>query len=127
MQRQLETFYSTILACAGFAVWTLFSLLPAIAGYGIREGWDTPLYWVVGLPLLLVLHGIVGAVTDGLAWRFPLWTIGGHTLAMVLIGKSGADLGMLPIALVMVGLPMYALLYITTLTGRIIARLIKST
>src|SRR5690606_41477866 len=64
--RQLETFYGTILACAGFAVWALFSLLPAIAGYGIREGWDTPLYWVVGLPLLLVLHGIVGAVTDGL-------------------------------------------------------------
>jgi hypothetical protein len=116
-----------MLACAGFGVWAVFSVLPALAGYGIREAWDTTPYWVIGLPILVVLHGLVGALTEGLAWRFPLWTVGGHALAMVLFGKSGADLGMLPLAVVLVGLPMYAILYIITLTGRIVARLTRST
>lgn len=127
MQRQLETFYGTILASAGFGVWALFSLLPVLSGHGIREGWDTMPYWVVGIPLLLVLHALAGVLTDGGAWRLPLWTIGGHILGMVLVHKSGTGLGLLPLAVVFVGLPMYVVLYLATLTGRGLARLVGST
>jgi hypothetical protein len=127
MQRQLETFYGTILACAGFGVWALFSLLPILEGRGIREGWDTAPYWLLGIPLLLVLHGLVGALTDSPAWRLPLWAIGGHILAMVLVSKSGASLGLLPLAIIFVGLPMYVVLSLATLTGRMIARFVGPT
>lgn len=127
MQRQLESFYGTILAVAGFAVWALFSLMPALAGYGIREGWDTALYWIFGIPLLLTLHGLAGALTDEGTWRLPLWAIGGHIAGMMLIHPTGTGLGLLPFAVVIIGIPMYVVLLLATLTGRIIARYVGST
>lgn len=127
MQRQLETFYGGILACAGFGVWALFSLMPALAGYGIREGWDTSLYWIFGVPLLLTLHGLAGALTEEGAWRLPLWAIGGHIAGMMLIHPTGTGLGLLPFAVVIIGIPMYVILFLATLTGRMIARYVGST
>ena len=41
-----------LLAAAGFAVWAVFSGLPLMTGgRGIREAWDTELYWIIGVPL----------------------------------------------------------------------------
>lgn len=124
MQRQLEVFYGTILAFAGFAVWALFSLLPVLEGRGIREGWDTAPYWAIGIPVLLLLHALAGALSDTPAWRLPLWAICGHVLAMVFVNKTGADFGLLPLAVVFVGLPMFVVLYLASITGRAIARMI---
>lgn len=126
MQRQLETFYGGLLASAGFGVWALFSLMPAISGHGVREGWDTPTYWVIGIPLLLVLHGLAGALTEGGTWRLPLWTIGGHIAGMMLIHPTGTGLALLPFAVVIIGIPMYVVLLLATLTGRIIGRHVGS-
>jgi hypothetical protein len=89
MQRQFEIFYGTILGCAGFGVWAVFSLLPVLAGYGIREGWDIAPYWLIGVPLLLVLHGIAGALTEEGAWRLPFWAIGGHIAGMMSSTRRG--------------------------------------
>ncbi len=127
MQRQLETFYGGILACAGFGIWAFFSLMPVLAGYSVREGWDTAPYWLFGVPLLLILHGLAGALTEDGAWRLPLWAIGGHIAGMMLIHPTGTGLGLLPFAVVIIGIPMYVILFLATLTGRMIARFAGST
>jgi hypothetical protein len=126
MQRQLEMFYGPILACAGFGVWAFFSLLPVLAGHGIREGWDLAPYWIVGAPLLLALHGLVGALTEEGAWRLPFWAIGGHILSMMLFHPTGTGLGLLPFAVVLIGIPMYVVLFLATLSGRMVGRRLGS-
>jgi hypothetical protein len=126
MQRQLEMLYGTILACAGFGVWALFSLMPLMAGYRLREAWDIAPYWIVGVPLLLALHGLAGAHTDEGAWRLPFWAIGGHILAMMLIHPTGTGLGLLPAAVVYIGIPMYVILFLATWTGRVVGRRLGS-
>ena len=122
MQRQLETFYGGMLACAGFGVWAVFSLMPTLAGQGVREAWDSAPFWILGVPLLLTLHGLAGALTEEGAWRLPFWAIGGHILGMMLIHPTGAGLGLLPLAIVYIGIPMYVILLLATLTGRMIGR-----
>ncbi|MFN3745823.1 MAG: hypothetical protein ACK4TL_14060 [Hyphomicrobiaceae bacterium] len=126
MQRQLETFYGSILAGAGFGVWAVFSLLPVLAGYGLREGWDIAPYWIIGVPLLLALHGLAGALTDEGAWRLPFWAIGGHIAGMMLIHPTGTGLGLLPFAVVFIGIPMYVILFLATTTGRMVGRRLGS-
>src|SRR5262245_10320676 len=122
MQRQLETFYGSILALAGFGVWALFSLMPALAGSGVREAWDSAPFWILGVPLLLALHGLAGAFVEEGAWRLPLWAIGGHILGMMPIHPTGAGLGLFPLAVLYIGVPMYVVLLLATLTGRMIGR-----
>ena len=122
MQRQLETFYGMILAGAGFAVWAVFSLLPVLSGHGIREAWDMTPYWILGVPLLLALHGLAGALTEEGAWRLPLWAIGGHIVGMLLIHPTGTNVALLPFAVLYIGVPMYVILLLATLTGRLIGR-----
>ncbi len=119
MQRQHEYFYGAVLAVAGFCAWAVFSLLPLLTGAGrIKEGWDTPPYWLIGIPTLIALHVLAGALADVRSSRLPLWTISGHIVAMVLIQKSGVNLGLLPIAIVLVGVPMYGALYLATRAGQ---------
>jgi len=120
MQQQHETFYGMILAAAGFGIWALFSLMPVMAGASLREAWDMAPYWIVGVPLLLALHGLAGAHTDSGAWRLPFWAVGGHILAMMLIHPTGTGLGLLPAAVVLIGIPMYVVLFLATMTGRMI-------
>ncbi len=122
MPRQLESLYGPILACAGFGVWALFSLMPVMAGGGVREGWDMMPYWIVGVPMLLALHALAGALKEDGAWRLPLWAIGGHIAGMMLIHPTGAGLGLLPMAVIFIGILMYVILLLATLTGRTIAR-----
>jgi len=126
MQRQLEAFYGMILACAGFGVWAFFSLMPVLAGHGIREGWDMAPFWLVGVPLLLMLHGLAGALTEESAWRLPFWAIGGHILAMMLIHPTGTGLGLLPFAVIFIGVPMYVIFFLATMTGRMVGRRLGS-
>jgi hypothetical protein len=127
MQRQLETFYGGMLACAGFGIWAIFSLMPALTGQGVREAWDSAPFWILGVPLLLALHGFAGALTEEGAWRLPLWAIGGHIAGMMLIHPTGTGLGLLPFAVVIIGVPMYVILLLATLTGRMIGRHVGST
>lgn len=122
MQGQPESFYGTILAVAGFAVWTLFSLLPTMSGGNIREAWDLPMYWVLGVPLLLGLHAFVGAQVEENTWRLPLWAIGGHIAGMMLVHPTGPGLALFPMAVFYVGIPMYIILLLAALSGRTLAR-----
>jgi hypothetical protein len=99
------------LVAAGFFVWAFFSLLPALSSRGeafrVREAWDTGAFWTIGVPVLLIVQGVAGARDDARVFRDPLFTLGGLFAAMLLVHPAGNDLGLLPLALIFVGVPSY--------------------
>jgi hypothetical protein len=113
----------SLLFTAGFLLWGISAIIPH--SDRIREGWDNPAYWHTGMPLMLVLQLLVASVSDEPAWRAPLWILFGHTLAMMLISPTGNGLGLLPLAIMFIGLPAYAFLFGATLLGRTLASVVK--
>jgi hypothetical protein len=109
-----------VLALVGFAVWAAFSLWPAQTGqpFRIREAWDTALFWRVGVPVMLLAQAVGGAVVSGsLRWQ-PLWMIGGLFAGVLLLHRSGGDLGMFPLAIILIGVPSYLALLVAAAIGR---------
>ena len=107
----LRSSAASLLAAEGFAVWAVFSTLPLLAGgAGIREAWDTNVYWSLGLPLLMVSVAAAGALTQASPWRLAAAAVAGHFLGVVLIAKAGTGFGLLPLTVTLIGLPMFALL-----------------
>jgi hypothetical protein len=95
----------SLTAMAGFAVWTLFSI-PLLTGRpGIREAWDFPPYWQKGVPLLLLLAAAAGYFSKDVPWKLALWAVSGHFLGVVLVKQPTVDLGLLPLSLLLPGLP----------------------
>jgi hypothetical protein len=95
----------SLAAIAGFAVWTLFSL-PLLTGRpGIREAWDFPAYWHKGIPLLLLLAMTAGCFSKDVPWRLALSAVAGHFLAVALVKPPTTDFGLLPLSLLLLGLP----------------------
>ena len=112
----------SVLALVGFAVWTAFSLWPSMTQAGqpfrIREAWDTAPFWSVGVPLMLLAQTAAGAVVSGsLRWQ-PLWMIGGLFAGVLLLNRSGTDLGMFPLAVILIGGPSYIALLVVAAIGR---------
>ena len=117
-----------LLALIGFAVWTGFSVLPGLtpssAPFRIREAWDTALFWRLGVPLMLLSQAAVGAVAgDAIVWQ-PLWTLGGLFAGVVAVHSSGGDAGMLPLAVILVGVPCYLGLLAAAAIGRAVGNFI---
>jgi hypothetical protein len=111
------------LAVAGFALWAVFALLPALAEGGrVREAWDTELYWIAGVPLMLLALIAAGWRSQDAPWKLALWPIAGHALGMVLIQKAGTDLGLLPIAILFIGIPAFAVFTGAAAIGRGVRR-----
>lgn len=95
----------SLAAIAGFAVWTLFSI-PLFTGRpGIREAWDFPAYWHRGIPLLLLLAVAAGYFGKDVPWKFALSAVAGHFLAVALVKQPTTDFGLLPLSLLLLGLP----------------------
>ena len=117
-------FPAPALALAGFTVWTVFSLLPGLTrasgAFRIREAWDTGAFWLIGVPLLLLAQGIVAALHQEKIFRDPLYTLGGLFAAMLLIHPAGNDLGLLPLAMIFIGVPSYVVLLGVGAIGRMI-------
>ncbi|MCP4617842.1 MAG: hypothetical protein GY844_15585 [Bradyrhizobium sp.] len=111
-----------LLALAGFAVWTAFSLWPGLTQpaqpFRIREAWDTALFWRVGVPLMLLAQAMAGAVIGGgLRWQ-PLWMLGGLFAGVLLVHPPGGDFGLFPLAVVLIGGPTYLVLLAAAAAGR---------
>jgi hypothetical protein len=121
--RTPPVFPAPALALAGFAVWTVFSLLPGLTrasgAFRIREAWDTGAFWLIGAPLLLVAQGIAGSCDGAKIFRDPLYTLGGLFAGMLLIHPAGNDLGLLPLAMIFIGVPSYAGLLGVAAIGRV--------
>lgn len=104
---------------SGFVLWAAFSIVPAADGHlVIREGWDRAPYWQIGVPLLLVVQAVLTTISNERLWRLPLWTLAGHFAAMLVIRVPGSDFGLLPLALVFIGVPAYGALFLASLIGR---------
>ena len=102
---------------AGFGLWAIGSFL-AGGTHGIREAWDGSGYWMFGVPLLLLAQaGATPSLGDRPALQ-PVWAISGHVAAMLMIHPPGTDLGLLPLAMMFLGLPAYGALYLAGLVGR---------
>ncbi len=111
-------------ASNGFVVWIAFAMQ---SGGRMREAWDTDAYWVLGMPLLAMMHVLLGAtLRRGTLW-LPLCTIAGHLLGAALVHSPGAGLGLLPLVAAYVGLPLYAGLAIAGWAGHALAVLARRT
>lgn len=111
-----------LLVLVGFAVWTAFSVLPGLmqssAPFRIREAWDTALFWRLGVPLMLLAQAVGGAVArNGIIWQ-PLWMLGGLFAGVVAVHPGGGDFGMLPLAVILTGVPSYLGLLAAAAVGR---------
>ncbi|QDW40716.1 hypothetical protein FFI89_028480 [Bradyrhizobium sp. KBS0727] len=111
-----------LLVLVGFAVWTAFSVLPGLmqssAPFRIREAWDTALFWRLGVPLMLLAQAVGGAVArNGIIWQ-PLWMLGGLFAGVVAVHPGGGDFGMLPLAVILIGVPSYLGLLAAAAVGR---------
>jgi len=114
------------LALLGFAVWTLFSLWPWLmnshAPFRIREAWDIAPFWQVGVPVMLLAQFVGAMLSDGrISWQ-PLAMLGGLLAGIVLLRPSGSDGGMLPLAMILIGVPAYLGLLAAAAVGRAIGK-----
>jgi len=110
---------------AGFAVWAVLSLAAGRVYDGafmVREAWDTPVYFTVGLPVLLAGAGIAGWLRPERVWRWALLVVAGQAVAMALIHPAGSGLGLVPVAIVFIGLPLALVLTIAAIVGALISR-----
>ena len=117
------TLARTVLFAAGFMLWALTSVTPLAVSEGIREGWDRPIYWQIGLPLVLAVQLLMAVRSSERVAIAPLWVMFGHVAAMVFIHPAGTSLGLLPLAIVIMGLPLYAMLLAAACVGRMLRRL----
>lgn len=122
----LRSYFSILglaLAAEAFAVWALFALPRFTGRAAIREAWDSEAYWLYGMPALLASLVIAGALARQTPpWLLALYAAAGHALATAIIAKSGADLGLLPLAVMFVGAPLFALFAACAWVGRWIGR-----
>jgi hypothetical protein len=101
---------------AGFCVWVGLSVAA-----GVREAWDEPIYWWLGLPVLAIVAGLTGYIAPMKVWRWPTLIALSQIVAMLAV-NPGAGLGLLPLALMFVLLPLVVVLTIPALIGGSIAR-----
>jgi hypothetical protein len=107
----LRTSAASLLAAEGFAIWAVFSTLPFFTGRpSIREAWDTNAYWSLGIPVLLLSLAVAGAIGKESPWRLAAAAVAGHFVGVFAIVPPGNSLGLLPLTLVLIGVPMFAVL-----------------
>jgi peptidoglycan/LPS O-acetylase OafA/YrhL len=58
---------------------------------------ETPLYWMVGYPLLIAFSGVLGFLYSSRAWRWGIWMMAGQILPAIFNPTS--DLNLLPFGL----------------------------
>ena len=109
-----------VLFVAGFALWALTSALPLTEA--IREGWDRTSYWQIGLPVVFAAQVIVAILSTERITLAPLWVMLGHVFAMMFIHPAGTGLGLLPLAILFMGVPLYLILLLGAFIGRMVRR-----
>jgi hypothetical protein len=109
-----------VLFATGFTLWALTSVLPWADP--VHEGWDRTVYWQAGLPVVFAVQLVVAIVSVERITRAPLWVLLGHTVAMLFIARSGS-IGLLPLSVLLVGVPLYLMLLVAAFIGRMVRRL----
>jgi hypothetical protein len=109
-----------VLFAAGFALWALTSILPVTAA--VREGWDRPVYWQIGLPVVFAVQVVVAIVSNEKITLAPLWILLGHVVAMLFIARADSSPGLLPLSVLFVGVPLYLVLLLAAFIGQMVRR-----
>lgn len=103
-------------ACVGVGVWLAIS-----AWGGIRDAWDSPLYWTVAYPVMASSAFLISAFAPQKPWRWG----GMMMLAQALCGFAQAfpDINLWPLSLVVhfvLSLPLVAAAYLGSLVNRML-------
>ena len=109
-----------VLFIAGFGLWALTSALPLTDA--VHEGWDRPVYWQIGLPAVFVVQVVVAIVSKEKITLAPLFVLLGHAVAMLFIARAGTGIGLLPLSVLFVGVPLYLMLLLAAFIGQIVRR-----
>lgn len=123
--RRFGSITGLLLAAEAFAVWAVFALPRFTGRKAIIEAWDSEPYWSIGIPLLLASLALAGVLSRKPVWLLALYATAGHALAVALIAKEGTGLGLLPLAAVLVGVPLFALFAAAAWLGRKLRGVIK--
>ena len=58
---------------------------------GVRESWDTDIYWSVGLPVMIAANGIAGYCGEGKSIFHGIIIVAGQCIAMMVVtGEIGS-------------------------------------
>jgi hypothetical protein len=108
---------TAVAIAAGFLTWAVFSFLTAS-----REAWDNGTWWMIAVPFLAILSGVLGYVVPRKVWRWGAWIIAGQFAATLLVSLPHSGFGLLPLAVVFVLLPLWLLFTVPAILGAVIAR-----
>ena len=108
-----------LLFVTGFALWALTSALPLTEA--VAEGWDRPVYWQ--LPLVFAVQIAVAVFSKEKITLAPLWVLLGHVVAMLFVTRAGSGVGLLPLSVLFVGVPLYLVLLAAAFIGQMLRRL----
>jgi hypothetical protein len=115
-----------LLAGLGLLVWIGLSVRAGFAssefGFQLREAWDDPAYFYVGLPLMAAAVTAVAFFRPDRAWRWPLCLVAGHQAGVLLIGLGvQSELSLLILTLIL-SVMLAAFFAIPAMLGSIVAR-----
>lgn len=126
MFRKFGSIAGLLLAVEAFAVWAVFALPRFTGRADIREAWDSEAYWMFGIPVLLGSLALAGVLSRKPAWLLAAYAAAGHALAVALIAKDGSSLGLLPLTIILIGVPLFALFAVAAWLGRKVRGMIQS-
>jgi len=120
MEKQFRI--KAIAAAIGFGAWVLCAII------GMRaEAWDSPLYFPIAVPGMMIAAGVMGAWFPVAGWRMGGWMALGHGLAVLLTGLiGGSGFGLFPltvIVLVIISAPLIGAAAIGGAVGKKIKKL----
>ncbi len=81
---------------------------------GRREAWDSPLYFMVGVPAMCLVIFVLGYRFPQRAWRWALSMAIGQSVAMVLGGGSASLWPLAIIAMTVVSIPQFVVTMIAS-------------
>jgi len=113
-----------VLAATGFVVWTGLSVWGGMGEeiFRLREAWDTPAYFVVGVPAMMIAVTAAAFHVPERIWRWPLWLVAGHQSGVLFVGL-GMQSGLSLIILTMlIAVLLAAFFSVPALIGSVLAR-----
>jgi hypothetical protein len=121
-------FCVSVLAGFGLVLWIGLSVWAGFAGqetaFRLREAWDAPAYFYVGLPLMVVTVAVAGFMRPERAWRWPVSLVAGHQVGLLLVGLGmQSELSLLILTLLLAAM-LAAILFIPALLGSTAARML---
>ncbi|MGH6925446.1 MAG: hypothetical protein ACRED5_17090 [Propylenella sp.] len=121
-----DTGIGVVLATIGLVTWIGLSVWGGLAaselGFRLREAWDIPTYFYVGLPVMAAAVAIAAFVSPERLWRWPLWLVGGHQLGVMLVGLGMQSTPSLLMLTIILAILLAAFFAIPAMLGAMAAR-----